>query len=45
MGPIWGLREKLVSDNILLVGDSAGMADPITGAGEKNENGCLFRKP
>jgi digeranylgeranylglycerophospholipid reductase len=34
--PIGGLREKLVSDNILLVGDSAGMADPITGAGIHN---------
>jgi len=31
--PISGLREKLVYDNILLVGDSAGMADPVTGAG------------
>ncbi len=31
--PIGGLREKLVFDNVLLVGDSAGMADPITGAG------------
>ena len=34
--PIGGLREKLVSGNILLVGDSAGMADPITGAGVHN---------
>jgi len=34
--PIGGLREKLISDNILLVGDSAGMADPITGAGIHN---------
>ena len=34
--PIGGLREKLVSGNILLVGDSAGMADPITGAGIHN---------
>jgi digeranylgeranylglycerophospholipid reductase len=34
--PISGLREKLVSGNILLVGDSAGMADPITGAGIHN---------
>ncbi len=31
--PVSGLREKLVFDNILLVGDSTGMADPITGAG------------
>ncbi|MCX9082508.1 MAG: NAD(P)/FAD-dependent oxidoreductase [Candidatus Methanoperedens sp.] len=31
--PIGGLREKFVFDNILLAGDSAGMADPITGAG------------
>jgi digeranylgeranylglycerophospholipid reductase len=34
--PIGGLRERLVSGNILLVGDSAGMADPITGAGIHN---------
>ncbi|MFZ3167126.1 MAG: NAD(P)/FAD-dependent oxidoreductase [Candidatus Methanoperedens sp.] len=34
--PIGGLREKLVFDNILLAGDSAGMADPITGAGINN---------
>jgi len=34
--PVGGLREKLVSGNILLVGDSAGMADPITGAGIHN---------
>jgi len=34
--PIGGLREKLVSGNILLVGDSAGMADPVTGAGINN---------
>jgi|SRR5665811_1303066 len=34
--PLGGLREKLVSGNILLVGDSAGMADPITGAGIHN---------
>jgi digeranylgeranylglycerophospholipid reductase len=34
--PIGGLREKLISGNILLVGDSAGMADPITGAGIHN---------
>lgn len=31
--PIGGLREKLCYGNILLAGDSAGMADPITGAG------------
>ena len=34
--PIGGLREKLIFDNILLAGDSAGMADPITGAGINN---------
>jgi len=34
--PLGGLREKLVSGNILLVGDSAGMVDPITGAGIHN---------
>ena len=34
--PIGGLREKLVSGNVLLAGDSAGMADPVTGAGINN---------
>ncbi|MCE8423280.1 MAG: NAD(P)/FAD-dependent oxidoreductase [Candidatus Methanoperedens sp.] len=34
--PISGLREKLTFGNVLLVGDSAGMADPITGAGINN---------
>ncbi len=34
--PVGGLREKLCFGNILLVGDSAGMADPITGAGINN---------
>jgi digeranylgeranylglycerophospholipid reductase len=34
--PISGLREKLCSGNFLLVGDSAGMADPVTGAGINN---------
>ncbi len=34
--PVGGLSEKLVYGNILLAGDSAGMADPITGAGINN---------
>ena len=34
--PIGGLREKLCLGNVLLVGDSAGMADPVTGAGINN---------
>ncbi|PHP45977.1 hypothetical protein B6V01_001480 [Methanosarcinales archaeon ex4572_44] len=34
--PIGGLRKKLCCGNVLLVGDSAGMADPITGAGINN---------
>jgi len=34
--PVGGLREKLAFDNILLAGDSAGMADPVTGAGINN---------
>jgi len=34
--PIGGLREKLVFGNVLLAGDSAGMADPVTGAGINN---------
>ncbi|MDF1557786.1 MAG: NAD(P)/FAD-dependent oxidoreductase [ANME-2 cluster archaeon] len=31
--PIGGLRDRLCFNNVLLVGDSAGMADPVTGAG------------
>ncbi len=34
--PVGALREKLCYGNILLVGDSAGMAHPITGAGINN---------
>ncbi len=34
--PIGGLRKKLCRGNVLLVGDSAGMADPVTGAGINN---------
>lgn len=34
--PISGLREKLCRVNVMLVGDSAGMADPVTGAGINN---------
>ncbi|MCX9087345.1 MAG: NAD(P)/FAD-dependent oxidoreductase [Candidatus Methanoperedens sp.] len=34
--PIGGLREKLVFGNVILAGDSAGMADPVTGAGINN---------
>ncbi len=34
--PVSGLRERLCCGNILLVGDSAGMADPVTGAGINN---------
>ncbi len=34
--PIGGLRKNLLFSNVLLVGDSAGMADPVTGAGINN---------
>ncbi|VVB85206.1 Digeranylgeranylglycerophospholipid reductase [uncultured archaeon] len=34
--PVGGLREKLIFGNVLLAGDSAGMADPVTGAGINN---------
>ncbi len=34
--PVGGLRNKLCCGNVLLVGDSAGMADPVTGAGINN---------
>ncbi len=33
MLPINGLLEKIGRDNVLLVGDAAGMTDPISGAG------------
>jgi len=31
--PVGGLHKRICKDNIFLVGDSAGMTDPITGAG------------
>jgi len=31
--PLSGIHEKILSGNILLVGDAAGVTDPITGAG------------
>jgi geranylgeranyl reductase family protein len=31
--PVGGLRERLVVDNVLFAGDSAGLTHPITGAG------------
>lgn len=31
--PVEGLREKLVTGNVLFAGDAAGMAHPLTGAG------------
>lgn len=31
--PVGGLHREVCRDNILLVGDAAGMADPVTGAG------------
>ncbi len=34
--PVGGLREKLLFGNVILVGDSAGMCDPVTGAGVNN---------
>jgi digeranylgeranylglycerophospholipid reductase len=34
--PIGGLRKNFLFGNVLLVGDSAGMADPVTGAGINN---------
>lgn len=34
--PVGGLVEKLCSGRVLLVGDAAGMAHPITGAGVSN---------
>lgn len=34
--PISGMRKSLLVKNVLLVGDSGGMADPITGAGIGN---------
>lgn len=31
--PVGGLREQLIHDNIIFVGDAAGLTHPITGAG------------
>ena len=31
--PVGGLREKLIYDNVIFVGDAAGLTHPITGAG------------
>lgn len=31
--PVGGLREKLIIDNVIFVGDAAGLTHPITGAG------------
>ncbi|MEQ9715047.1 MAG: geranylgeranyl reductase family protein [Candidatus Asgardarchaeum sp.] len=31
--PVGGLKRKIVSDNIVLIGDAAGVVDPITGEG------------
>jgi flavin-dependent dehydrogenase len=38
--PVGGLAKKLCCNNILLVGDAAGMAHPITGAGVSNAILC-----
>ena len=41
--PVYGMRERICGKNFILVGDSAGLADPITGAGIANafESGRL----
>jgi flavin-dependent dehydrogenase len=34
--PVCGIREQAVKNNIVLIGDAAGMCNPITGAGNYN---------
>ena len=43
MIPVYGMRELICRNNFIFVGDSAGLTDPITGAGIANayESGQL----
>ena len=40
--PVHGMRERIVGSNFLLVGDAAGLADPVTGAGIANAWECAI---
>ena len=36
MLPVYGIRSQIVKNNIVLIGDAAGLCNPITGAGNYN---------
>jgi len=36
LAPAYGIRNRTVSNNIVLIGDAAGLCNPITGAGNYN---------
>ena len=36
LAPVGGIKSRIVQDNIILIGDSAGLCNPITGAGNYN---------
>ena len=36
VAPVYGIRSRIVENNIVLVGDAAGLCNPITGAGNYN---------
>lgn len=42
LAPIYGIRSQIVKNNIVLIGDAAGLCNPITGAG--NYNAALSAK-
>jgi len=36
LAPVYGIRSRIVKNNIVLIGDAAGLCNPITGAGNYN---------
>jgi digeranylgeranylglycerophospholipid reductase len=36
LAPVGGIKDRIVQKNIILIGDSAGLCNPITGAGNYN---------
>ena len=42
LAPVCGIRSRIVKNNIVLIGDAAGLCNPITGAG--NYNAALSAK-
>jgi flavin-dependent dehydrogenase len=42
LAPVYGIKSRIVKNNIVLVGDAAGLCNPITGAG--NYNAALSAK-